>query len=181
MTTSSDLSLGAMPSLDTPHVHKQPPAAPPVVPSAHHPYSGETMNESSLSEYVASGATAEALCETLDISMAIGTDDLIEGTIRIGGNKSLVIRGKVMGNVECAGRVLVMPGGVVQGNIHAASLWNEGDIGVQGQPTTVNVGDLHLGVGSKVIGDCIYDTFSVATPNRGVRGQMIPRSEADHA
>jgi cytoskeletal protein CcmA (bactofilin family) len=139
------------------------------------------MNESSLSEYVASGATAEVLCETLDISMAIGTEDVIEGTIRIGGNKSLVIRGKVMGNVECAGRVLVMAGGVVQGNIHAASLWNEGDIGVQGQPTTVNVGDLHLGVGSKVIGDCIYDTFSVATPNRGIRGQMIPRAEADHA
>lgn len=181
MTTSSDLSLGAMPSLDTPHVHKHPPAAPPVVSSSGHSNAGETMNQSSLSEYVASGATAEALCETLDISMAIGTDDVIEGTIRIGGNKSLVIRGKVMGNVECAGRVLVMQGGVVQGNIHAASLWNEGDIGVQGQPTTVNVGDLHLGVGSKVIGDCIYDTFSVATPNRGVRGQMIPRSESDHA
>lgn len=179
MSNPSDLSLGAMPSLDTPHVHKHPPAAPPQPPVAAPPVAHS--NESSLAEYVANGTNAEVLCETLDISMAIGAEDVIEGTIRIGGNKSLVIRGKVMGNVECAGRVLVMAGGVVQGNIHAASLWNEGDIGVQGQPTTVNVGDLHLGVGSKVIGDCIYDTFSVATPNRGVRGQMIPRSEADHA
>lgn len=177
----SDLSLGNMPSLDTPHVHQNNSTTPPprVAPSTFNP-SGDPK-ESSFAEHVSKGTTAEVLCETLDISMAIGTDDVVEGNIRIGGKKSLVIRGTVLGSIECAGRVLIMPGGSVQGHIRAATLWIEGDVGTSGKPATVDVGDLHLGVNSKVNGDCTYDTLSVAVPNRGVRGQMIPRSEADHA
>lgn len=178
----SDHSLGLadLPSLDTPHLHqgKTPPQAPARV-STFNP--GGNQNESSFAEHVSKGATAEVLCETLDISMAIGTEDVIEGNVRIGGKKSLVIRGTVNGSVECAGRVLVMPGGHVHGHIRAAALWIEGDVGVASKPAKVDAGDLHLGVNSKVVGDCTYDTLSVAGPNRGVRGQMIPRSEADHA
>jgi cytoskeletal protein CcmA (bactofilin family) len=187
--THPDLSLSSMPSLDTPHVHQH------GQQGAHHGHQsnagsppprvtnfnpGGNPNESSFAEHVGKGTTADVLCETLDISMAIGVDDVIEGNIRIGGKKSLVIRGTVMGSIECAGRVLIMPGGKVQGQVRAAALWIEGDVGVSGKPANVDVGDLHLGINSKVIGDCTYDTLSVAVPNRGVRGQMIPRSEADH-
>lgn len=180
MSNLNDLGLGEMPSLDNPHVRQSQPApqAPPRVPTFN---PGGNQNESSFADHVSKGTTAEVLCDTLDISMAIGAEDVIEGNVRIGGKKSLVIRGTVNGSIECAGRVLVMPGGVVQGQIRAAALWIEGDVGVANKPAKVDVGDLHLGVNSKVVGDCTYDTLSVAGPNRGVRGQMIPRSEADHA
>ena len=187
--THPDLSLGTIPSLDNPHVHQSGQhsaqhahqsntSAPPPRVSNFNP--GGNPNESSFAEHVGKGTTAEVLCDTLEISMAIGAEDVIEGNIRIGGKKSLVIRGTVVGSIECAGRVLIMPGGKVQGHIRAAALWIEGDVGVSGKPANVDVGDLHLGTNSKVIGDCTYDTLSVAVPNRGVRGQMIPRSEADH-
>lgn len=174
-----DLNLGDMPHLDTPHTNqgRTQPSPPPRVPTFN---PGGDPKESSFAEHVGKGTTAEVLCEMLDVSMAIGSDDVIDGKIRIGGKKSLVIRGTVMGSVECAGRVLIMPGGSVQGHIRAAALWIEGDVGTSGKPSNVDVGDLHLGVNSKVIGDCTYDTLSVAVPNRGVRGQMIPRSEAEN-
>lgn len=174
----SDLTLGELPSLDTPHVHKPATSAPPRV-ATFNP--GGDPKESSFADHVSKGTTAEVLCESLDISMAIGTDDVIDGKIKIGGKKSLVIRGTVLGSIECAGRVLVMAGGSVHGHIRAAALWIEGDVGASGKPANVDVGDLHLGTNSKVVGDCTYDTLSVAVPNRGVRGQMIPRSEADNA
>jgi cytoskeletal protein CcmA (bactofilin family) len=174
----SHLHLSDMPSLDTPHTSQgRTTSAPPRVPTFN---PGGDPKESSFAEHVGKGTTADVLCETLDISMAIGVDDVIDGKIRIGGKKSLVIRGTVMGSVECAGRVLIMPGGSVQGHIRAAALWIEGDVGTSGKPANVDVGDLHLGTNSKVIGDCTYDTLSVAVPNRGVRGQMIPRSESDN-
>lgn len=181
------IGLGAMPILDTPHLtqgngspHAQQGAGtPPPRVTSFNP--GGNQNASSFAEHVAKGSSAEVLCESLDISMAIGTDDVIEGSVRIGGKKSLVVRGTIIGNIDCAGRVLVMPGATVQGHIRAAALWIEGEVGVTGKPATVDAGDLHLGINSKVIGDCTYDTLSVAGPNRGVRGQMIPRSEADHA
>jgi len=182
---TKDLTLGDIPALDTPHLSQgnanthqnngSPP--PPRVPNFN---PGGNPNESSFAEHVGKGTSADVLCDTLDISMAIGVEDVIEGKISIGGKKSLVIRGTVVGSVECAGRVVIMPGGSVQGYIRAAALWIEGDVGVNGQPAKVDVGDLHLGVNSKVIGDCTYDTLSVAVPNRGIRGQLIPRSEADH-
>jgi cytoskeletal protein CcmA (bactofilin family) len=182
MTTNPDLSLGGIPSLDTPHVHQHGGQNNAGTPLPHSPRFNPAgnPNESSFAEHVGKGTTAEVLCETLDISMAIGVEDVIEGNIKIGGKKSLVIRGTVMGSIECAGRVLIMPGGRVQGVIRATALWIEGDVGVSGKPATVEVGDLHLGTNSRVIGDCTYDTLSVASSNRGIRGQMIPRSEADH-
>lgn len=123
--------------------------------------------------------TAEILVEDLDVSMAVGAEDVVEGKIKIGGTKSIVIRGLVKGDVECGGRVVVMPEGRILGNIQATALWVEGDIGDQKNPAKVNVGDLHLGKNSRVIGDCTYDTIGVTQPNRGIRGQLIPRSEAD--
>jgi len=184
--THPDLNL---PSLDTPHVHQHGQqgtqhahqsnaGTPPPRVATFNP--GGNPNESSFAEHVGKGTTADVLCDTLDISMAIGVEDVIEGNIRIGGKKSLVIRGTVVGSIECAGRVVIMPGGKVQGHVRAAALWIEGDVGASGKPANVEAGDLHLGMNSKVIGDCTYDTLSVAVPNRGVRGQMIPRSEADH-
>jgi cytoskeletal protein CcmA (bactofilin family) len=180
---SQNFGLGDMPSLDSPHTEaNRPGAGAGVAPSPR----GNTFNpgadpkESSFAEFVAKGATADVLVDSLEISMAIGTDDVIEGKVRIGGKKSLVIRGTVLGSVECAGRVVILPGGIVKGHIRAAALWVEGDVGETGKPSNVDVGDLHLGMHSKVVGDCTYDTLSVATPNRGIRGQLIPRSEADN-
>lgn len=180
---NSNFGLGEMPSLDTPHTQANR-AAPGAgaSPSPRNPTfnPGADPKQSSFAEHVAKGATADVLVDSLEISMAIGVDDVIEGKIRIGGKKSLVIRGTVLGSIECAGRVVVLPGGNVKGHIRAAALWVEGDVGETGNPSTVDVGDLHLGVQSRVVGDCTYDTLSVATPNRGIRGQLIPRSEADH-
>lgn len=179
----SNFGLNDIPALDTPHTNgarsgfEQ--SAKPVQHAAGFNLGNESK-ESSFSGHVGKGATADVLVETLDISMAIGVDDVIEGTIRIGGAKSLVIRGTVLGNVECAGRVVILAGGSVKGHVRAAALWVEGEVGKKGEPATVDVGDLHLGVQSRVVGDCTYDTLSVALPNRGIRGQLIPRSEADH-
>lgn len=183
---NSNFGLPDMPSLDTPHTHRAVANAGAGAAASASPRTptfnpGADPKESSFAEHVAKGANADVLVESLDISMAIGVDDVIEGKIRIGGKKSLVIRGTVLGNIECAGRVIVMSGGSVKGHIRAAALWVEGDVGETGKPCTVDVGDLHLGVQSRVVGDCTYDTLSVATPNRGIRGQLIPRSEADHA
>lgn len=181
MNDQTNFGLGEIPSLDTPHVSRSgsaPASTPSPRSAAFNP--GADPRESSFSDHVAKGTTADVLVESLDISMAIGVDDVIEGKIVIGGKKSLVIRGTVIGNIECAGRVVVLPGGKVKGLIRASALWVEGDVGETGKPSTVDVGDLHLGVQSKVIGDCTYDTLSVAVPNRGIRGQLIPRSEADH-
>lgn len=177
----TNFDLGAMPSLDTPHTNANrtgPGAGPSPRGTTFNP--GADPKESSFSEFVAKGATADVLVDSLEISMAIGSDDVIEGKIKIGGKKSLVIRGTVLGSIECAGRVVVLSGGSVKGHIRAAALWVEGDVGETGKASTVDVGDLHLGVQSKVVGDCTYDTLSVATPNRGIRGQLIPRSEADN-
>ena len=181
MNDQTNFGLGDMPSLDTPYTNRSG-AAPASTPSPRSPTfnPGADPRESSFAEHVAKGTTADVLVESLDISMAIGVDDVIEGKISIGGKKSLVIRGTVLGNIECAGRVVVLSGGKVKGHIRAAALWVEGDVGETGKPATVDVGDLHLGVQSKVVGDCTYDTLSVAVPNRGIRGQLIPRSEADH-
>ncbi|MFC5511036.1 polymer-forming cytoskeletal protein [Massilia jejuensis] len=183
--SNSNFGLGDMPSLDTPHTSANRPAPGagaglPPSPRGNNFNPGADPKESSFAEYVAKGATADVLVDALEVSMAIGSDDVIEGKIRIGGKKSLVIRGTVLGSVECAGRVVILSGGSVKGHIRAAALWVEGDVGETGKPSTVEVGDLHLGVQSRVIGDCTYDTLSVATPNRGIRGQLIPRSEADN-
>jgi len=179
----SNFGLNDIPSLDTPHTHGARAGAGQAAnpsPRATGFNPGADPKESSFAEHVAKGATADVLVESLDISMAIGVDDVIDGKIRIGGKKSLVIRGTVLGSVECAGRVVILGGGSVKGHIRAAALWVEGDVGETGKPSTVDVGDLHLGVQSRVVGDCTYDTLSVATPNRGIRGQLIPRSEAEH-
>jgi len=179
----SNFGLNDIPSLDTPHTSQARSgvgqSTKPISHAGGFDPSAE-LKESSFSADVGKGVTADVLVETLDISMAIGVDDVIEGTIRIGGTKSLVIRGSVLGNVECAGRVVILPGGSVKGHVRAAALWVEGEVGRKGEPATVDVGDLHLGVQSRVVGDCTYDTLSVALPNRGIHGQLIPRSEADH-
>lgn len=181
----SNFGLGDMPSLDTPHTiaNRTGPSAgsgTPPSPRGNTFNPGADPKESSFAEFVAKGATADVLVDSLEISMAIGSDDVIEGKIKIGGKKSLVIRGTVLGSVDCAGRVVILPGGSVKGHIRASALWVEGDVGETSKPSTVDVGDLHLGVQSRVVGDCTYDTLSVATPNRGIRGQLIPRSEAEN-
>ncbi len=123
--------------------------------------------------------SAKVAAERLEVSMAVGEGDYIEGKIRVGPGKSLVIRGCVNGEIECQGTVVILSGGKVLGLVKAAQLVNEGDIGELKNPAKLDVGELVLGVNSRVIGDTVYDTLAVATPNRGVRGQMIPRSEMD--
>lgn len=165
-TERAPVQLASLTAVDTPHTNTN------ARPAA-------AKDQTPLTNAIQSGITAEILAEDMNISMAIGAEDVIEGKIKVGSGRSLVIRGKVEGEIECTGRVVVMPGAVVLGKIHAAALWVEGDIGDKGNPASVDVGDLHLGVNSRVIGDCTYDTMGVAMPNRGVRGQMIPRSESE--
>jgi cytoskeletal protein CcmA (bactofilin family) len=123
--------------------------------------------------------SAKVAAEKLQVSMAVGEGDLIEGKIKVGPGKSLVIRGVVSGTIECEGTVVILDGGKVLGEVRAAQLVNEGDIGEPKNPAKIDVGELVLGVNSRVIGDCTYDTMAVNVPNRGIRGQMIPRSEMD--
>ena len=49
----------------------------------------------------------------------IGSSTVVEGTLRTGGNVN--ISGTVNGNVEVEGRTVVMPGGVVDGEVASAS------------------------------------------------------------
>ena len=49
----------------------------------------------------------------------IGASTTVEGTLRSGGNVN--ISGTVHGNVEVEGRTMVMPGGVVDGEVVSAS------------------------------------------------------------
>jgi cytoskeletal protein CcmA (bactofilin family) len=49
----------------------------------------------------------------------IGAGSVVEGTLRAGGN--VHVAGTVNGNVEVKGRTVVMPGGVVDGELTSAS------------------------------------------------------------
>ena len=167
-TSAESLALSNVTTMDTPHANN---AA----------QKSADSEATTVANAFQAGVTAEILAEDLEVSMAIGAEDVIEGKIKIGAGKSLLIRGIVKGDIECGGRVVIMPGGKVLGKIHAAALWIEGDVGEPKNPAIVDVGDLHLGVNSRVIGDCTYDMMGVAMPNRGIRGQLNPRSETEAA
>lgn len=123
--------------------------------------------------------TASLSAKDLNVSMAIGAEDVVEGKIRVGKNKTLVVRGIVNGEIISQGQVIILPGARVLGKITAAALTTEGDIGDAKNPAQIEVGNLLIGTGSRTIADCVYDTMSVLTPNRGVRGQMLPREEME--
>lgn len=140
---------------------------------------GNSQPPSSDSSDPTSAVPARLAAADLQVSMAIGEGDYIEGKIRVGAGKGLVIRGCVNGEIECEGTVVICAGGKVLGHVKASQVINEGDIGEPKNPAKLDVGDLTLGVNSRVIGDVTYDTMAVNVPNRGIRGQMIPRSELD--
>lgn len=117
----------------------------------------------------------EALLSSLDLSMAIGEDDYIEGTIKTGKGKSVVIRGTIKGELHCAGTVVILPSGKFFGKLVAASLTTMGEIGANDTPAILEVGNLHIGKGSRTVADCTYDTMSMDVPNRGVRGTLNPK------
>lgn len=130
-------------------------------------------------EAVKNSVTGQVYADTLDVSMVIGTEDVIEGKIKTGKGKSIVVRGTVIGAIECQGRVVILHGAKVLGSIKATALWVEGDVGEHKNPAMIDVCDLHLGVNSRVTGDCIYDSMGMALPNRGVNGRLIPRAEVE--
>lgn len=79
----------------------------------------------------------------------IGSGSVVEGTLRAGGN--VHVSGTVNGNVEVDGRTVVMPGGVIDGELVSTSAEVGGH--VKGQvrcserlvlkPTAVVDGDIH--------------------------------------
>lgn len=124
--------------------------------------------------------TAEALLKDLKVSFTIGEDDEVSGTIRTKEGASIVIRGVVKGNIECKGCVVLIKGGRIEGTVTAAQAWIEGDIdSADGKTSVLDVGELHIGKGARVIADCSYDNLSIATPNRGVRGRLECRQTGD--
>jgi len=118
----------------------------------------------------------ETLIDSINLSFTIGTDDSVEGKISLGKGKSLLIRGKVTGDINCPGMVIIMKEGVVEGNINAGQLWIEGEIRPNnGNPSKIDAGILHIGNGALVNADCLYTQISIATPNRGVKGNLQSR------
>lgn len=142
-----------------------------------HGLPASSSGDLTIAEAVSKGLTATAFADKLDVSMVIGAGDTIEGRIITAEGKSLIINGAVNGEIICQGRVLIMTGAKVTGTIRAAALWVEGDVGEMDSPAVVDVGDLHVGQGSRLIADCTFDTVGVVNPNRGIRGRMTPRAD----
>lgn len=105
----------------------------------------------------------------------IGTSTVVEGTLRSNGNVN--ISGTVNGNVEVEGRTMVMPGGVVDGELSSTSAEIAG--AVKGQvvirerlvlkATAVIDGDIQTGKlvveeGASFNGTCVMGQG--ATPDR---------------
>lgn len=118
------------------------------------------------------------LIENLHLSCTVGEGDTIEGTLTIGKGKGLVIRGTIIGDIKCEGMVVVMKGGIVEGNITASQLWIEGTVKQGANNGKLDVGTVHIGVDALVEADCTYDQISIATPNRGLKGQLSYRQAA---
>lgn len=149
-------------NLDTPHVSR--PGTAPDAPS--HTGAGQDHGGVKLN------------IEDMQVSMAIGEEDEVQGKITItGAGKTLVIRGTVDGEIVAAGNVIVMNSARVFGKITAASLTTEGEIGDVKRPAEINVGALTFAANSRTVANCTYDTMCVETPNRGIRGTLQPREE----
>lgn len=119
----------------------------------------------------------EAQLKKLNVTVTIGSGDLIEGAIKLGKGKSIVIRGTVRGSVQCEGCVVLLKEGKIEGNLQAGQAWIEGEINsFNGTPAHVDVGAIHIGNSGKVTGDIVYDLITMATPNRGVRGKLESRT-----
>lgn len=118
----------------------------------------------------------DTLVNSLKLSFTIGAEDTVEGKITLGKGKSILVRGKVIGDINCPGMIIIMKEGIVEGNINAGQLWIEGEIRPNdGKQSIITVGTLHIGNGALVNADCIYDQISIATPNRGVKGNLQSR------
>lgn len=119
----------------------------------------------------------EAQLTKLNVTVTIGNGDLIEGAIKLGKGKSIVIRGTVKGSVQCEGCVVLLKEGRIEGNLQAGQAWIEGEITpLNGVAARVDVGALHIGNSGKVTADIVYDLITMATPNRGVRGKLESRN-----
>lgn len=116
----------------------------------------------------------------LNVSISVGEGDTIEGNIKLGAGKSIVIRGTVVGHIHCEGTVVVTKGGCVQGSIAAGTLFIEGDVNSHDADSIVDVGILNLCKNGALNANCTYDAMSVETPNRGIRGTLTPRSDTAH-
>lgn len=121
--------------------------------------------------------TVEAMMEDLAISFFVGAGDEVTGNIKVQQGKSIVVRGRVNGSIECRGFVVILKEGHVEGSIKAGQLWIEGEVGSASQGNSkIDVGTLHINKGARVYADCVYDQISIATPNRGLRGNLEARS-----
>lgn len=120
--------------------------------------------------------TADQLLEKMDVSFAVGEGDEVEGKIKVGNARCIVINGVVKGDIETKGAVIVMKSGRVLGNIVAGHAWIEGEVANLNDKTCkIEAGTLHIGQNSLVIADCYYDQISIDSTNRGVRGRLESR------
>lgn len=129
--------------------------------------------------HTASPIGVNELLVDLPISFTVGEGDEVEGKITLGEGKCVVIRGVVRGDVHCKGLVILMTGGKVLGNVVAGQAWIEGEVGGGDNPSSIDAGTLHIGIGARVTADCTYDQISIATPNRGVKGRLESRASVD--
>lgn len=120
----------------------------------------------------------DVLLGQLNLSMTIGEGDVIDGgTITIGEGKSMVVKGMVRSDIVCHGVLIITKTGTVQGSIQAGQCWIEGEVtSSAGEESLIDAGVLHLGVGSKINANCVYDQLSISSPNRGVSGRMNSRN-----
>jgi cytoskeletal protein CcmA (bactofilin family) len=125
----------------------------------------------------------DALIGDLDLAMLVGEDAVVGGKLTVTKGKSVLIKGVVHGDVDCEGTVVISESGKIFGTVIAGSLWVGGYIGPNpenlDQRVTVEAGLVHLCPKGRIVGDTTYDRLSMASGNRGIKGNLIERVGQD--